>query len=105
MGELKEILREEVAWYAGNGRGANVRLFPAFDEERHTYIVTSVLYPDYKDTAAVVILARIVGDIIVIEEDNTDRSLEKRLLNRGIPRSKIVLAYKGEPVPDPLDML
>jgi hypothetical protein len=105
MGELKDIVREEVAWYAGNGRGANVRLFPAFDEARQTYIVTSVLYPDYKDTAAVVVLVRIVGDRVVIEEDNTDRPLEKRLLNRGIPREKIVLAYKGEPPPDPVEMI
>jgi hypothetical protein len=101
---LKEQVREAVAWYAGSGRGLNARLFVAFDEERQVYIVTSVVYPRYTDTAAVVVLVRIVGDRVVIEEDNTDRPLWQRLLQQGIPREKIILAYAGEPVPDPIEM-
>ncbi|MCU0515000.1 MAG: XisI protein [Anaerolineae bacterium] len=104
MAALKEQVREAVAWYAGSGRGLNARLFVAFDEERQVYIVTSVVYPRYTDTAAVVVLVRIVGDRVVIEEDNTDRPLWQRLLQQGIPREKIILAYAGEPVPDPIEM-
>jgi hypothetical protein len=34
------------------------------------------------------------------EEDPTDKKLVDALLQRGIPREQIVLAYAGEPIPD-----
>lgn len=46
------------------------------------------------------VLARIVGDKVVIEEDAADKKLIDALLQRGIPRSQIILAYSGEPIPD-----
>ena len=36
----------------------------------------------------------------MIEEDTTDKKLIDALLQRGIPRGQIVLAYEGEPIPD-----
>jgi hypothetical protein len=48
----------------------------------------------------VMVLARVVGDKVVIEEDATDKKLIDALLQRGIPRTQIVLAYAGEPLPD-----
>ncbi len=100
MDNLKQLLREEVAWYAGSGRGANVILFPLLDDEHQTYSVTAVDYPVRHDIPLVLVLARIVGDIIVIQEDNTSKPLVNALLERGIPRDRIVLAYQGEPIPD-----
>lgn len=50
--------------------------------------------------ALVVVLARVVGDKVVIEEDTTHKKLIDALLQRGIPRSQIILAYAGEPMPD-----
>lgn len=46
-------------------------------------------------------MARLVGDYIIIEEDTT---LEKHLaealiVNGGVPRHKIICAYKGETLP------
>ncbi len=43
---LTDIIRDEIAWYAGDGIGGNVRLFKSFDEEHQTYIVASVMYPN-----------------------------------------------------------
>jgi hypothetical protein len=100
MDGLKEIIRAEVAAYAGNGRGANVIAFPILDDERQTYAVIAVDYPTREEIALVVVLARIVGEQIVIEEDTTDKKLVAALLQRGIPRSQIVLAYANEPIPD-----
>lgn len=77
----------------------------SFDDENGTYVVTSIMYPQYGDTGGIVVLVRVAGDTVVVEENNTDRPVEKRLMKRGIPREKIVLAYKGEPVPDPVEML
>jgi hypothetical protein len=42
---------------------------------------------------------QIVGDKIVIEADFTDKPLYKALLNQGIPRDQIILAYAGETYP------
>ncbi|MDZ4766929.1 MAG: element excision factor XisI family protein [Chloroflexota bacterium] len=95
-----DAVRDAVRWYAGNGSGANILLFPIFDEVRKIYAVNSVDYPLREGTAGVVVLARIIGDQVVIEEDATDRPLVTALMERGIARSQIVLAYEDEPIPD-----
>jgi hypothetical protein len=42
-----------------------------------------------------------VGDYVVIEEDSTDKPLVDALMVNGdVPREKIVLAYRGEVLPD-----
>jgi hypothetical protein len=97
---LTQIVREEVEKYAGSGRGANIILFPLLDDEHKIYGVNAVDYPTRRETAGVVVLARIVGEQVVIEEDMTDKPLIDALLQRGVPRSQIVLAYDGEPLPD-----
>lgn len=104
MAELKDIVQEEIAWYAADGLGANVRFFKLFDEAHQTYAIAAVDYPARKAVAGIVVLVRIVGDVTVIEEDATDRPVEQRLIKRGIPREKIVLAYRGESVPDPVQI-
>ncbi|MBK9124901.1 MAG: XisI protein [Chloroflexi bacterium] len=100
MDPLVNIVREEVGKYAGSGRGGNVRLLPVYDDERRTYAVTAVDHPRVRWPAGVVVLARVVGDVVVIEDDQTDRPLVDALLQRGVPREKIVLVYAGEPAPD-----
>ena len=104
MGDLKTILREEVEKYAGSGRSFGLLLFPVSDDERAVYAVNAVDDPirdDIDGVAGVVVLARMMGETIVIEEDATDKPLVDALLQRGVPREKIVLAYAGEPRPDP----
>lgn len=100
MTDLITIVREEVEKYYAGGRGANAILFPVLDDVRQTYAVIAVDYPVREDIALVVVLARVVGDKVVIQEDTTDRKLVDALLQRGIPREQIVLAYEGEPIPD-----
>jgi XisI protein len=56
--------------------------------------------PPRKRLAGVVVLARIEGDFIIIEEDTTDRPLVKKLVAAGIPREKIILAYLDETIPE-----
>jgi hypothetical protein len=102
MDKLREIVSAEVRKYAGSGRGAHLRLFPILDELRQIYVVTAVDNPRTDDSAAVVVLARIVGDKVIIEDDNTDKQLVDALLQQGVPREQIILAYAGEAVPDPV---
>jgi hypothetical protein len=104
MGELKDILRSEVRKYAGSGRGANLRLFPLLDDENQTYAVAAVDYPVREDVAGIVVLARIAGDKVVIEEDTTDKPLVEALTQQGVAREQIVLAYAGEHIPEARDV-
>lgn len=100
MEALKTIVSEEVAKYAGlRGFGANIYLFKVLDDERCTYAVISVDFQPRKDDAGIVIFARVVEDTIIVEHDATDRPLLDALIQRGVPRSQIVLAYRNEPTP------
>lgn len=103
MATLKEILKEEVAKYAGSGRGGNALVFPLLDDVNQTYGVIVVDYPQREMTAGVVVMARMLMDKIIIEEDTTDKPLLDALLQRGVPRDKILMAYQGEIVPEELD--
>jgi sulfur carrier protein ThiS len=105
MAGLVDIVREEVRKYAAGGRGLNLRLFFVGDELNHIYNVLDVEYPVRHDVAGIVVFARIVGDQVIIEEDTTDKPLVDALMQQGIPREQIVLAYQGEPVPDPIETL
>src|SRR3990172_2076185 len=96
MTDLKQIIKEEVSWYAGCGTGLNMKLFKLLDDVNQTYALMAVDDPPTKEPADVVVMARIVGDLVIIEQDNTDRPLVKHLQQAGIPREKIILAYAGE---------
>jgi XisI protein len=101
MDKLTEIVKQEVGWYASGGAGANVILYASLDDVKQVYAVNAVSYPERNRSAGLVVLARIVGDTVIIEADRTDRPLVDSLRHAGIPREKIVLAYAGEPIPDP----
>ena len=100
MDILGQIVREEVEKYVAGGRGANILLFAILDDERSIYVVNAVDYLKRDDVAGVVVMARIVGNRVIIEEDMTDKKLVNALQQRGILRDQIVLAYAGEPIPD-----
>jgi hypothetical protein len=98
MASLIETVKTEVEKYAGDG--FNVRLIPLLDDERRHYGIIAVDYPTRKEVATVAMMARVVGNQVVIEEDMTDKKLIDALLQAGIPRDQIILAYAGEPVPE-----
>lgn len=99
MDSLANTVREVVFSYATGG--LNLRAFPMVDEEHQVFAVTVVDYPVHRYAAGIVVMARIEGDTVLIEEDRTDRPLLDALIAAGIPREKIVLAYAGEAVPSP----
>lgn len=96
---LTEIVRREVAAYHGPALKATTYYFE--DPKNRVYAV--VIIPDYdyprRSTSGVVVLARVIDDRVVIDEDTTDRPLWKELVEAGIPREQIVLTYAGEEVP------
>ena len=99
VNSLKGILEAELLKYAGEG--LNAITFPVFDEQRGHYAIAVIDHPTYREPADVVILVRMAGDKIVIEEDMTDKKLVDALLQQSVPREQIILAYNGEVAPAP----
>lgn len=97
--EFTAIVRQEIADYA-DGITWNAVTYPVLDDERQTYVV-AVLPDRYPRPfrAGISVMARVVGDMVIIDEDITDRPLVNELVRAGIPREKIVLLYAGEQVP------
>jgi len=94
---LAEIVRREVMDYHGPALKATTYYFEDTTNQRYTVIIVQD-YPR-KNSARVVVLAQVVGDMVIIEEDITDRPLYEALMRQGIPREKIVLSYAGEQAP------
>lgn len=98
MGGLTETVRREVDKYAG--RALNGNMYSVLDDEHRTYTVLAVQLPRGSQVVRAVVMARIEGDKVIIEEDRTNKPLVEALEQAGIPREKIVLAYAGEAVPE-----
>ena len=95
---LAEITRREVERYAGYSDESN--LYFLSDNEHHTYAVVDVPHFPRTYSTEIVVLARVIGDTIIIDEDTTDKPLVDALMvNAHIPRAKIILAYQGEMIP------
>jgi hypothetical protein len=98
MTSLDEIVKNTVFWYAAGG--TNLLTFPLANEARRVYAVNIIDVPYSGRPAGVVVMARVLGDTVIIEADTTDRPLVDALVANGVPRDKIVLAYAGEPSPE-----
>lgn len=97
MNQLDEIVKRTVFWYAAGG--TNVKSFPLVNEEQHVYAVNVIDWPERRRSAGVVVIARVEGDKVIIEEDMTDHPLVDALVENGVPREQIILAYVGERLP------
>ncbi|MGB1289143.1 MAG: element excision factor XisI family protein, partial [Aggregatilineales bacterium] len=71
------------------------------DDEKQTYAVIIVPEDPEERPAYVAVMARVVDDKIIIDEDGTlDKPLYEALMkNANIPREQIILAYQGETLP------
>lgn len=100
VNELEAILHQEVADYSGPAFKA--KTYYVEDQKQHIYLVVIVPNDNYPVNvkAGIIVMARIVGDKVIIDEDTTDRPLYEALMRSGIPREQIVLAYAGETLPE-----
>jgi hypothetical protein len=92
--DFAHLVQQEVEWYVGPlYKGV---LYPIADHERQTYAVVAI--PDKSNIfePGIVMMARILGESVVIDIDTSDRPLVNALVEAGIPRDKIVLAYAGD---------
>ncbi|KAB2854632.1 MAG: XisI protein [Anaerolineae bacterium] len=92
---LVQITRQEVERYVGFSPQAE--LYPILDDEHQTYAVAIIPHWPRQYPPDIVVMARVVEDKVIIEVETTDKPLiDALMINGGIPREQIVLAYAGE---------
>lgn len=98
--QLIEITRREVEKYAGVADDATA--YPVLDDQRQTYAVTAIHNEPGTDHAWIIVQARVANGYVIIDEDNVlDKNLVHALVQAGVPREQIILAYAGESIPVP----
>ncbi len=88
---VQEILRE---YHQINEKsGSTIESALAFDEVQDQYLLLLMGWQKDERIKSVMIHIRLKGDKIWIEEDWTEDGVATDLLQKGIPREKIVLAF------------
>jgi len=93
---LKDALRRGMEGYTGEGW--NGRSYLTSSEDGNILAVVIVAQVRDQRIADADLIVRLVGDKIVIERDMNDKVLVDALVQAGVPRRQIVLAYAGESV-------
>lgn len=98
MDTLKQIVHQVVAGYVGKVLNGYSYLTQSVDGD--VYTVVDVPQVKGKHISGVSLVVRIVGDKVVVERDQNDKLVVDALVQAGIARRDIILAYAGEPVPE-----
>jgi hypothetical protein len=80
--------------------GLNSKAYVITNPEQDVLSVVSFGALQGQHFSNVILLARVFPDFVVIERDQTDKPLVQPLVQAGIVRSQIFLAYIGEPLPE-----
>ncbi len=100
MNHLMDKLRKTLAGYTGEALNGYSYLTESKDGTAFT--VVSVGYLPDKRIVDAGLIVRLLDDHIIIEHDVNNKPLVDALLQRGVPRDQIILAYAGEPVNEPV---
>ena len=95
--DIKQIIASVLQGYTGVALNGHQYLTHNADETVWTVVaVGNVRGTRIADTSIVV---QLIGDRIIVERDVNDKPVVNALLQAGIPRDSIILAYAGEAVP------
>lgn len=97
-----DIVENELEKYATSGWNGTSFLTKSADNQ--TYVITAVSIQRGERFTALNLMVRLVDDHIVIETDRNDKPLVDALVQAGIAREQIVLAYAGESLPENVDI-
>ncbi len=98
MDTLREALGQAMVGYAGEALNGYSYLTSSVDHQ--VFAVVSIARLRDQRIVDASLIARIVNESIVIEQDINDKLLVDALIAAGVPRARIVLAYAGETVAD-----
>jgi len=66
------------------------------DPQKHIDLV--LVIPNNRNIEPhIVVMTRLQGDNVIVEVDTTDRPLEEALIDAGIPRTQVVVAWRDQP--------
>lgn len=94
MESLANIIREAMSGYATEGETG----YSYLTESSDNLVFTVVYVSEYKGQTDVDtgLLVRLVNDRVLILRDQNDKPLVDALIQAGVAREQIVLAYAGE---------
>lgn len=98
MDSLKHTLKEVMAGYAVKGLNGYSVLTMSADQSVLTIVSTANVKGKRLTTTS--LIATVENEQILVEHDINSEPLVDALVQAGIPRSQIILAYAGEPVPE-----
>ncbi len=98
MDSLKQIVHEVVSGYAGKVLNGYSYLTQNADGTVFTVVIVTRIQG--KHVSGISLVVRIVGNTVIVERDQNDKIVLDALLQAGVPRAQIILAYAGEPVPE-----
>ena len=98
MDTLKATVKNAVKGYAVKGLNSDAYLTISPDENLLT--VVDIAHIHGQRIVATSLIVRIVNNQVIVEHDDNNKPLVDALLQAGVPRSKIILAYLGERVPE-----
>ncbi len=98
METLKQTVRQVAAGYAGKVLNGYSTLTQS--EDGNVYTIVDVAQVKGKHISGVSLVVCIVGDKVIVERDQNDKVIADALIQAGIKREDIILAYAGEAVPE-----
>jgi hypothetical protein len=101
MDSLKETVRQVVAGYAG--RGLNGISYLTQSDDGSVITLTDFARVRRQHISGVSLVVRVIGDLIIVERDQNDKIVKDALIQAGVPREKIILAYANEAIPEAAD--
>jgi hypothetical protein len=97
LNPLYKTVRAVVEGYAVPAEGADCYL--AESEDHSLFTVIDLYTVQGKRHANAGLVVRVEGDQVIIERDMNNKMLVDALLQAGVPREQIILAYAGELLP------
>ncbi len=95
--DLTSIVQQEVLWYhQATSQNGQTLYFEDAHEGRFIVVFIPDYHPKRPQKPGVIVSAKLVDDRVIIDADTTDHPLHEALMQVGIPREKIILAYAGE---------
>ena len=98
MDNIKGALIKALEGYTGKAFNGYSYLTSSGDQQH--FVVTSVGIVQGQRIVNIGLIVQFVHDTIIIDRDINSKPLVDALVQLGIPREKIILAYAGEPVPE-----
>lgn len=99
MDRLKAILKASLEDYAGEA--LNGYFYLTADKTETLFAIISLAKISDERIVNAGIIVHIEENLIIIEKDISNKPLVEALVQNGVPREQIILAYAGEAVPTP----